>query len=179
MHSNVRHEMVALLPRLRRFACGLTGSIDDADEVVQAACERALTRLDQFTPGTRLDSWMFQIIRSIWFNKIRDRKRNNYVDDPGRAESVEFDARIHEQASARMDLAIIRVAIGKLPVEQREVLFLVTLDGMSYQEAADTLEIPIGTVMSRLARARRKLADAVNAGAPDLETEHKKARPTS
>lgn len=162
MSADVRQQLVELLPRLRRFACALTGSLDEADDVVQAACERALSRLDQFTPGTRLDSWMFRIVRSIWINRARDMKRKNIVNDPDLAEQVSFDARIHEQAVAKMDLAIIRDTIAKLPVEQKEVLSLVTIDGMTYQEAADALEVPIGTIMSRLARARRRLADAVD-----------------
>lgn len=162
MSADVRLQLVELLPRLRRFACALTGSLDEADDIVQAACERALSRLDQFTPGTRLDSWMFRIVRSIWINRARDMKRKNLVNDPEIAEQVAFDARIHEQTSARMDLAIVRDAITALPAEQKEVLSLVTIDGMSYQEAADALEVPIGTIMSRLARARRRLADAVD-----------------
>lgn len=163
MTADVRQELVALLPRLRRFACALTGSLDEADDVVQAACERALNRLDQFTPGTRCDLWMFQIIRTVWIDRIRYAKRRETVSDTEQAEAVGFDARIHEQTQARMDLAIVRREIAKLSEEQRVVLVLVSIDGRSYQETASMLGIPIGTVMSRLARARRKLAEAIGA----------------
>ncbi len=162
MSTDVRHEIVALLPRLRRFACALTGSIDEADDVVQAACERALKRLDQFTPGTRCDLWMFQIIRTVWIDKLRYAKRRETVNDPDEAERVGFDARIHEQTAARMDLEYVRREIANLSEEQRVVLVLVTVDGRSYQETADMLGIPVGTVMSRLARARRRLAEALD-----------------
>lgn len=162
MTPDVRNEMVELLPRMRRFACTLTGSREEADDVVQTACERALSRMHQFTPGTRLDNWMFQIVRTVWIDRVRYRSRRQTVNDMDLAESVGFDARVHEQAAARMDLAVVRKEIAKLPEDQRIVLGLVTVDGMTYQEAADMLDVPIGTVMSRLARARRKLVDALN-----------------
>ena len=69
--EDIRTELVALLPRLRRFAYGLTGSLDEGDDVVQSACERALTRLDQFQPGTRLDSWMYRIVQTVWIDRRR------------------------------------------------------------------------------------------------------------
>src|SRR5262245_17933894 len=162
--GGVRQEMVALLPRLRRFALVQTGSRELADELVQAACERALSRLDQFTPGTRLDSWMFRIVRSLWIDKARYARRRPEAG----AEMIglmPFDARIQEQVEAKADLAIVRDAVATLPEEQRVVLALVAIDGRSYQQAAETLGVPIGTVMSRLSRARRKLVDALEAPA--------------
>ncbi len=162
MGQDVRKELVALLPRLRRFAYSLSGSMDEAEDLLQSACEKALSRLDQFEPGTRLDSWMFQIIRTVWIDRIRYRKRRPADGDPDAVDNAAFDARTHEQLEARMDLDIIREEIAKLPEEQRAVLGLVTVDGLSYQEAANTLGVPIGTIMSRLARARRKLAEAID-----------------
>lgn len=159
--QDIRSELVALLPRLRRFAYSLTGSMDEAEEVLQSACEKALSRLDQFEAGTRLDSWMFQIIRTVRIDRIRYSVRRPTTSAPDIDMTAEFDARTHEQVEARMELEIIRDEINKLPEEQRTVLALVTVDGMSYQEAADALDIPIGTIMSRLARARRKLALAL------------------
>lgn len=161
MHADVRQEIVALLPRLRRFACALTGSLDDADDIVQAACEKALTRLDQFTPGTRCDQWMFQIVRTTWIDKLRHSKRREGISGSADVDLVGYDARIYQQTEARMDLDIIKREISQLPEEQRVVLVLVTVDGRSYQEAASMLDIPIGTVMSRLSRARRRLAEAL------------------
>ncbi len=165
--ADIRHQIVALLPRLRRFALALAGSRDAADDVLQSACEKALGRLDQFMPGTRLDSWMFQIVRTTFIDHIRRQQRRQHADlTTELLESIPSDARIHEQTAARADLAIVRNEIAALPDEQREVLALVTIDGLSYQEAADVLGVPIGTVMSRLSRARRKLARALDAPAP-------------
>jgi RNA polymerase sigma-70 factor (ECF subfamily) len=175
MVSDVRQEMVALLPRLRRFAFAQTGSREAADDLVQAACERALRRLDQFTPGTRLDSWMFRIIQTMWI----DRKRCAGRRPEAGAKVIDlmpFDARIHEQAEAKADLAIVRAEVARLPEEQRLVLTLVAIDGQSYQQAAETLGVPIGTIMSRLSRARRRLVDALDA--PMRESEARE-RPES
>ncbi len=175
MTAEVRQEMVDLLPRLRRFAYSLTGSLEDADDVVQTACLRALTRLDQFTPGTRLDSWMFRIVQTVTIDRGRSRKRSKVVAGSDEIESIGYDQRIHETAEARVDLAIVRRAMAEdLPEEQREVMALVCVDGMSYQEAADTLGIPVGTVMSRLARARRKLASLLEAEAPGHDAGRKR-----
>lgn len=168
MANDIRQEMVALLPRLRRFAYSLTGSIDEADDVVQSACERALVRLHQFEPGSRLDSWLFRIVQTTWIDRLRSTKRRPQTNDAEVLENQGFDARIHERAEARAALGIVRDEIARLPEEQRSVLAIVAIDGMSYQEAADVLEIPIGTVMSRLARARKKLAEALE-GSPASE----------
>lgn len=163
MIEEVRQQMVELLPRLRRFAYSLTGSLDEADDVVQAACERALARLHQFEPGTRLDSWLIRIVQTTWIDRTRYVRRRPVVNDPAVMEAVAHDARIHEQTEARADLAVVRENIVKLPEEQRVVLALVVVEGMSYQEAADALGLPIGTVMSRLFRARKKLLEALEA----------------
>ena len=164
--TDIRQEMVALLPRLRRFAYAQTGSLEVADDLVQAACERALARLDQFTPGSRLDSWMFRIIATTWIDRMRHAGRRRQVDAKV-IELMPFDARIHEQAEARADLAIVREEVARLPEEQRVVLALVAIDGQSYREAAETLGVPIGTIMSRLSRARRRLVDALEASGHD------------
>lgn len=160
--TEIRLQIVALLPRLRRFAFALTGRQDEADDLVQSACLKALDRLSQFEVGTRLDSWMFRIVQTTFLDEVRSRSRRAkdiVVNEDINA--VGFDARIHEQTEARADLAIIRAKINELPAEQRELLALVVVDGMSYQTAAEVLDVPIGTVMSRLARARKKLASAL------------------
>jgi RNA polymerase sigma-70 factor (ECF subfamily) len=169
MPQDVRNDIVALLPRLFRFAQALTGSKQEAEDVVQTACERALTRLDQFTPGTRLDSWMFRIVRTVAIDRGRLERRSVAVDPVILGEQIVEDPRIAEGTAARQDLDIIREALEELPEQQRSILIMVALEGMSYQEVADSLEIPIGTVMSRLSRARRKLAEAVEAGPKGVE----------
>ncbi len=155
----IREEMVALLPRLRRFARGLAGAPDQADDLVQAACERALTRIDQYQPGTRLDSWMFRIVQTIYLD---DRRANKVRTGEGRidADMVEDELAFDggRGIEAHMTYEAVRAAMAKLPDEQRAVLTLVCVEGQSYKEAAAALDIPIGTVMSRLARARTALA---------------------
>ena len=145
-------QLVAMLPRLRRFARGMTGSANDADDLVQAACERALTRAHQFQEGTRFDSWMFRIAQTIWIDQIR--ARDVRKEEPeAETERIGSDESIR-RAEARLGLEEVRRALSKLPAEQRAALLLVTVDGLSYKEAAVVAEVPVGTIMSRLARAR-------------------------
>ena len=156
MLEDLPQQIVTLLPRMRRFAYSLTGSKDDGDDIVQAACERALGRLHQWQPGTRLDSWMFRIIQTIWIDRLRSRRVRGEDQSPDMIESLigEDGRRLTE---ARLMLRRVRQAIDQLPEDQRSVLVLVAVDGLTYREASGILEVPIGTVMSRLARARRRL----------------------
>ena len=156
MSADPRQQMVALLPRLRRFAYALTGSLDEGDDIVQSACERALARLHQWQPGTRLDSWMFRIIQTTWIDRLRARRVRGEESDP---ELLERQATGDHGPAVehRLLLAKTRAAMAALPEDQRTVLALVSVDGLSYKEAAKVLDLPIGTVMSRLARARAKL----------------------
>lgn len=158
--QEIKKDLIALLPRLRRFAMTLTGSQDEADDVVQAACERALKRLHQWQEGTRLDSWMFRIVQTVWIDRCRAERLRRPVGDLDSVASVAGeDGRA--VAESRIELARVRKLISRLPEEQRAVLSLVSIDGCSYRQAAESLNIPIGTVMSRLARARRALAEAL------------------
>jgi RNA polymerase sigma-70 factor, ECF subfamily len=161
MPSRFAEDLVALLPRLRRFALSLTGSVAEADDLVQAACERALRARDQWVPGTRLDSWVFRIIRNLWIDAIRKRKTEGIVEAIDEASNVEGeDGR--ELVETALTLTDVNNAVSELPEEQRTVLLLVCTEERSYQEAAEMLGIPIGTVMSRLARGRRSLAERFN-----------------
>lgn len=171
MDDDVRQDMIALLPRMRRFAYSLTGSIDEADDLVQSACERALGRLDQYERGTSLEGWLFRIIQTSWIDRVRSVRRRGIVNDPEVMSAVPFDARIHERTEARAALEIVREEIALLPEDQRSVLALVTVDGMSYKDAAEVLEIPIGTVMSRLSRARKRLGEALERPRPSAAQE--------
>ena len=148
-------QLVAMLPRLRRFARGMTGSAADADDLVQAACERALARAYQFQEGTRFDSWMFRIVQTIWIDQIRARDVRKEEPDT-EAERIGTDEPMR-RVEARLALAEVREALGTLPAEQRTALMLVTVDGLSYKEAAAVADVPVGTIMSRLARARMAL----------------------
>jgi RNA polymerase sigma-70 factor (ECF subfamily) len=153
-------ELVAALPKLRRFAFGLAGSIDEGDDLVQAACERALARRDQYEPGTRLVSWMYRIVQTVWIDRLRHRRRGPAVMDPtALADFPGGDAAV--EAESRLALAEVRQAIAGLTPEQRTVLLLISVEGVAYREAAEILQLPIGTVMSRLARARLALGKAL------------------
>lgn len=151
-----KKDLVDLVPRLRRFALSLTGNQADADDLVQSACVKALKNADQFRPGTRMDSWMYRIIQTLWIDDRRRAKtRGMQIDaqdaglsDGGRA------ARLPED---RMMLRRAREAMAGLTEDQRMVLSLVAIEGLSYKETADVLDVPIGTVMSRLGRARAAL----------------------
>jgi RNA polymerase sigma-70 factor (ECF subfamily) len=159
--ESVRRSMVALLPRLRRFAYGLTGSVDEGDDVVQSACERALSRLHQWEPGTRLDSWMYRIVQNVWIDRCRAACNREAPAEAGVLEAIPGGDASHE-VEARLELAAVRRHVAQLPEEQRAVLLLVSVEGASYREAAEILGIPIGTVMSRLARARLSLGRALD-----------------
>jgi RNA polymerase sigma-70 factor, ECF subfamily len=153
-------DLVVLIPRLRRFAYALTGSVPEGDELVQAACERALRSESQFQPGTRMDSWMFRIVKNLWRDDLRrNRSRGTHVDAE---EQILSDGGLFaRRPEDRMMLTRVREAVAALPQDQRVVLALVAIDGLSYREAAEVLDLPIGTVMSRLSRARTRLAALV------------------
>ena len=163
MDPAIQAELVALLPRLRRFARGLAGAPDQADDLVQSACERALARIDQYQPGTRLDSWLYRIAQNLWIDQVRSaRTRGTAVDVEALEAVAGSDGRVtNEQQLTMRDT---RRAMAELPEEQRAVLMLVAVEEMSYADAAQALEIPIGTVMSRLSRARRALAERLGYG---------------
>ena len=152
----IRARMVALLPRLQRFARSLTGSRADADDLVQATCERAIARLDDWVRGTDLDRWMFKIAHNLHRNQRRDQaNRLRLVTEHGQTqEFLEDGAR---RAEDWTELQEVRARVEGLPEAQRAVLMLVAVEGFSYQEVADLLEVPVGTVTSRLARARDAL----------------------
>ena len=148
------HELsVTLLPRLRRFARNLTRNPHDADDVVQIAVERALTRLDQWRRGARLDSWMFTIVRNAWIDELRSRGRHGKVFLAAEAgENIGTDSMARET-----ELLSVQSAMARLPEDQREAVSLVLVEGLPYKEAAEVLDVPIGTLTSRLARGREAL----------------------
>ena len=156
-------QLIAMLPRLRRFAAGLTRSASEADDLVQAACERALAREHQFQEGTRFDSWMFRIVQTIWIDQIRARETRKEDGDIAE-ERLGSDEPVR-RVEARLALSEVRQAVSLLPPDQRVTLMLVTVEGLSYKQAADVTGVPVGTIMSRLARARVALQHLLEAGA--------------
>ncbi len=162
--TTIRDELVTLLPRLRRFSLAVTGSVQDGEDLLHSALERALrhesswqhgTRLD----GMRLDSMMFRIIRNLWIDERRA-KRNQDISLEVAGDAVLEDG--CNTAEHLLDLTKIRRAMLTLPEEQRSVLCLIVLEGMTYQEAATALDVPIGTVMSRLSRARAAMVSRMS-----------------
>lgn len=148
--------LAAQLSRLWRYGLVLSGNRDTAEELVQATCLRALERSHQFMPGTRLDRWLVSILHSIWLNDIRARKVRQGQGLVDADVALVFDG----LAAAETNILAVQVLkeVQSLPEAQRETLYLVYAEGMTYREAADVLGIPIGTVMSRLAAARGRLA---------------------
>jgi RNA polymerase sigma-70 factor (ECF subfamily) len=149
----VRDQLVTLLPRLRRFARALSRNVHDADDLVQVAVERALLHLDQLRPGTRLDSWMFGIIRNAWIDETRSRRRRDKVLAPEALGEQVADV----ASAAHIQRLSLEAALERLPEEQRLAVALVLVEGLAYKEAAAVLQVPIGTVTSRLARGREAL----------------------
>lgn len=146
-------QLVALLPRLRRFARALSRNAHDADDLVQVSVERALLHLDQLRPEARLDSWMFGIVRNAWIDETRSRKRRDKLLAP-----EELGEQVADSSSeAPIQRLSIEAALQRLPEEQRLAVALVLVEGLAYKEAAAVLEVPIGTVTSRLARGRETL----------------------
>jgi RNA polymerase sigma factor (sigma-70 family) len=150
--ERLKRDIVSLIPRLRRFARSLTRHVHDADDLVQLALERALGRLDTWQPGSRLDSWMFTIVRNAWIDEVRSRARRSEVGTMD-----EFLDTAAAPASGVDDALSIQSAMGLLPEEQRSAVLLVLVEGLPYKEAAAVLDIPIGTLTSRLARGRDAL----------------------
>lgn len=160
MADDIRQRMIELLPRLRRFALMLARDMEKADDLVQETCLRALTYADQWQPGTRLDSWMYRIAQNLWLDRARATKvRGECVDIDTAIELVGTDGR--EVTESRLTLATVAKHMEKLSEDQQLLITLVSIDGLSYKEAAEALNVPIGTVMSRLARARRALYDSM------------------
>jgi RNA polymerase sigma-70 factor (ECF subfamily) len=149
-------ELVALLPRLRRFAHALSRNAADADDLTQAAIERALRSKDQWQPGTRLDSWAYRIMRNLWVDTARARSRKSAREAP-EEEGLNVGEDPRAAMDASVDLKRVMAAMGRLSDEQREVVALILIEGFGYREAAEMLDLPIGTVSSRLVRGRTAL----------------------
>ncbi|WP_408612145.1 sigma-70 family RNA polymerase sigma factor [Leclercia tamurae] len=153
---DVHQQLAAHLTRLWRYGLVLSRNRDMAEELVQATCVRALEKSAQFAPGTRIDRWLFSILHSIWISDLRARRvrmGQGFVD----TEDLQAPD-TGEQDDDRQRYQQIMRRVNALPEAQRNTLFLVYVEGFSYQEAAETLSVPVGTIMSRLATARATLA---------------------
>jgi len=160
MQDRFIEDIVAVLPNLKRFALSLCRNPDLAEELVQITAERALRARHQFDPATRLEAWLFRILRNAWIDMIRrDKTRGEAIDIHDTPQPDPIDS--VTQTEDRLILQAVREAMAMLPEDQRAVLHLVCVEGLSYADAATALDIPKGTVMSRLSRARIALAKKV------------------
>lgn len=155
VHEIVSTGLAECLARLWRYGLVLSGSRDTAEDLVQATCVRALERSHQFQPGTKVDRWLFSILNSIWKNEVRSRKvrMGEGLVDAEEVLTTDGAKQVETNILARQVLAQVQ----SLPEVQRATVFLVYAEGLSYKEAAETLDVPMGTIMSRLAAARTKL----------------------
>ena len=160
--ASMQQPLLELLPKLRRFARSLTHHEADADDVLQIALERALARSEQWQPDTRLDSWMYTIIRNAWIDEVRARKRRGaHLDVEEFSEVVSAGGE-----NTATELESVAAAMARLPEEQRTAVSLVLIEGLSYKEAAVVMQVPMGTLTSRLARGREALQKLLR---PNLE----------
>ena len=156
-------ELSALLPRLRRFAHSLSRNPADADDLTQMTVERALRSRDQWQPGSRLDSWLYRIMRNLWIDTVRSRGRKERREAPVE-EAFEIGEDPRDAVEAGIDLKRIMAAMERLPDEQREVVALILVEGFGYREVSEMLDLPIGTVSSRLVRGRTALLAMLGGG---------------
>nr|WP_240969510.1 RNA polymerase sigma factor [Sneathiella limimaris] len=150
--------MIGYLPRLRRFALTLTGHEADADDLVQSTYLKAIENLEKWELGTRLDSWLYRIAQNLWLNTVRHQKvKTAYAEDKSHFQDTVVDG--EDAVVQKSELKQVEKSVEALPPDQKVVLLLVAVEGYGYQEAAEILEIPIGTLTSRLARARQSLLE--------------------
>ena len=162
MRLNPKPDLIEHLPRLRRYARALTGDVVRADDLVQDTLERALARLDLWQPGSDLRAWLFTLMHNLFVNQLRTRRPQDTALD----EALDIPV-----SGGQMEALAVRdmhAALVRLPDEQREVILLVGLEQFSYAEAAQVLGVPVGTIMSRLARARERMRHML-AGAPAVQ----------
>jgi RNA polymerase sigma-70 factor (ECF subfamily) len=150
-----RDEILAAVPSLRAFAISLCGNVDRADDLVQETLLRALANIDSFQPGTNMSAWLFTILRNFFRSEYRKRRREVEDSDGTYAESLKS----HPEQNSRVEFSEFKTALSKLPPDQREALILVGASGFSYEEAAGICECAVGTIKSRVNRARTRLAE--------------------
>lgn len=154
--TDLKRDLIAMLPRLRRFARSLTRSVVEADDLVQDACVRAIARADQWDRTQPLDRWVFTMMRNLWISEVRKRSVRLGQGHVPAEESNELVTA--ETGEANLAVNEVHAAIAALPSDLSSVLLAVSVEGYSYAEAATLFEIPVGTVMSRVHRARKALA---------------------
>jgi len=165
-------DLLSTIPSLRAFAISLSGKRDRADDLVQETLTKAWKHQDSFTPGTNLKAWLYAILRNEFYSQMR--KKGREVEDVDGNFSSQLA--VHAEQPGFLDLADMRIALTKLPADQREALLLVGASGLSYEETAEICGVAVGTIKSRVNRARRKLSELLNVEGesefgPDAEVE--------
>ncbi len=169
LDNTLRDQMLSAVPSLRAFAISLSGNVDRADDLVQETLLRAIANIESFQPGTNMSAWLFTILRNLFRSEYRKRRREVEDTDGSYAESLKSQP---EQGS-HLEFKEFRAALSKLPPDQREALILVGASGFSYEEAAAICECAVGTIKSRVNRARNRLADLLSIeGAEDFGPDH-------
>jgi RNA polymerase sigma-70 factor (ECF subfamily) len=171
LDPTIRDQLLAAAPSLRAFAISLSGNVDRADDLVQETLMRALANIHSFQPGTNMPAWLFTILRNLFRSEYRKRRREVEDPDGGYAETL----KTQPEQPGRVEFKEFRDALAKLPSDQREALVLVGASGFSYEEAAEICGCAVGTIKSRVNRARTRLAhllaiDNPNDFGPDLAT---------
>jgi RNA polymerase sigma-70 factor (ECF subfamily) len=155
VEASVRDALLGAVPNLRAFAISLCGNIDRADDLVQETLLRALANISSFQPGTNMSAWLFTILRNLFHSEYRKRRREVEDSDGSYAERMKSQP----EQTGHVEFTEFREALAKLPPDQREALILVGASGFSYEEAAEICECAVGTIKSRVNRARTRLAD--------------------
>src|SRR5215218_3383499 len=155
MRPSVRDAMLAAVPSLRAFAISLCGNVDRADDLVQETLLRAMANIDSFQPGTNMSAWLFTILRNLFRSEYRKRRREVEDTDGSYADTLKSQPEQH----GRVEFEEFRTALAKLPSDQREALLLVGASGFSYEEAAEICGCAVGTIKSRVNRARQRLQE--------------------
>src|SRR5437868_13345384 len=171
LDPSLREAVLAAVPKLRAFAISLSGNVDRADDLVQETLLRALANIGSFQPGTNMSAWLFTILRNHFRSEYRKRRREVEDGDGSYAETLKS----HPEQTGRVEFEEFRVALAKLPPDQREALILVGASGFSYEEEAHICGCAVGTVKSRVNRARSRLAELLSIESmddfgPDLAT---------
>ena len=161
--DSLRDDILASVPSLRAFAISLSGNGDRADDLVQETLLRAIANINSFEPGTNMSAWLFTILRNLFRSEYRKRRREVEDGDGRYADSLKS----HPEQPGRVEFEELRAALAKLPPDQREALILVGASGFSYEEAAAICDCAVGTIKSRVNRARTRLAEQLSIDSAD------------
>jgi RNA polymerase sigma-70 factor (ECF subfamily) len=167
--GTVREDLLAAVPSLRAFAISLCGNVDQADDLLQETLYRALANINSFQPGTNMSAWLFTILRNLFRSDYRKRRREVEDADGSYAESLKS----YPEQEGKVEFEELREALKKLPSDQREALILIGASGFSYEEAAKICDCAVGTIKSRVNRARTRIAELLSIdGVEDFGPDH-------